>query len=52
MYRWAGKQSMSDEYWRNSCGLAWASDDSDIIGPEKGHLSEAGQNSLQLASLW
>jgi hypothetical protein len=33
-------------YRRNSfrSGLAWASDGSDIVAPEKGHLSEAGQS--------
>jgi hypothetical protein len=36
-----------DEYRQNffRSGLAWASDGSDIIAPETGYLSEAGQSS-------
>jgi hypothetical protein len=36
-----------NEYWRSSfcSGLACASDGSDIVGPEKGRLSEAGWSS-------
>jgi hypothetical protein len=42
----------ADEYWWNSfhSGLACASDGSDIIGPEKGCLSEKPSKPLVAAS--
>jgi hypothetical protein len=47
MYRWAGKQSVPDEWILAklvSQRLACASDGDDIVSSENGRLSEAGQN--------